>query len=995
MKKLVKYSVYGLGSLISLILVVMAIVALTFNPNDYKQKVIDLVQEKKGRTLKLDGDIKLAFWPKIGADLGKISLSEHQNNKEFAAVEGVKVSLALLPLLKKELIVDTIYIDGAKANIVKYKDGTTNFDDLLSNDDQKSQDIKFDIDGINITNSKVSYLDEATSAVYNITKLNLKSGRIALAEPVDLATDFTISANQAKITADAQLKGNFLVDSEHKHFVAKGLNANIKGSLLGGKNVDVSLSGDIDAKPETQVFLIDQLKLVGSGQFNSANLRIKLNTPQLNIRSNEVTSKKTTVSFMQDKAGDTLKAYLTLADIKGSPKSFQSAGITGDISALQGKRTLSSKFSSPFNGNLDSLIFDLPKLAGTLEIKDPSLPNGGMLGSFDLLAHADIKNELANSNFNLHIDDTKLTGNIAVASFKKPSIKFTLNADKLNLNKLLASRSPSTAKNTSAKPADLPALKALLLDGKLTVGSILYNQYQISGLNVGINADGEKLALSGLDVKVDDSRIKGNLAISQFAKPLYLFDLDIDQLDADKYTVASSSDSKTDKPLDLTALNTLNAEGGLRIGNLKYGKTKASNIRIGMKADGKKLSLNPLVANVNDSQINASLDISRFNDPTYHFNVNIDKLDADRYLTHSNANNKSSGDAPIDLSALRKLSASGEAKIGWLKLANVKTENVYVALKVEGGEATLSPFSANLYQGNMSGMLKVDARTTPNIAFKQSMNAVSIGPLMVDAINNDMLEGKGTVNIDITTQGNSVTALKKALTGSASLSLADGAIKGIDIAGSIRDLKNKVNLLKAKDSLNADSKKKTDFSELTASFNIKNGVAHNEDLSMKAPILRLGKGDNRGDIDIANETINYLAKPTIVNSLKGQDGADLNALAGFAIPIKITGPFTSPKYGMDFTAIGAALAKSNLLDKVGDGKGAVVKDMLNSTNKADVLKSLLNKNTADPAAPPAAPTPPANANDTSQTTSTTEAPKSTEDQIKEKAAKKLKNLLKF
>ena len=975
----------------------MAIVALTFNPNDYKQKVIDLVQEKKGRTLKLDGDIKLAFWPKIGADLGKISLSEHQNNKEFAAVEGVKVSLALLPLLKKELIVDTIYIDGAKANIVKYKDGTTNFDDLLSNDDQKSQDIKFDIDGINITNSKVSYLDEATSAVYNITKLNLKSGRIALAEPVDLATDFTISANQAKITADAQLKGNFLVDSENNHFVAKGLNANIKGTLLGGKNVDVSLSGDIDAKPETQVFLIDQLKLVGSGQFNSANLSIELNTPQLNIRSNEVTSKKTTVSFMQEKAGDTLKAHLALADIKGSPKSFQSAGITGDISALQGKRTLSSKFSSPFNGNLDSLIFDLPKLVGTLEVKDTGLPNGVMQGSFDLLAHADIKNELANSNFNLHIDDTKLTGNIAVASFKKPSIKFTLNADKLNLNKLLASSNSSTAKNTSAKPADLPALKALLLDGKLTVGSILYNQYQISGLNVGINADGEKLALSGLDVKVDDSRIKGNLAISQFAKPLYLFDLDIDQLDADKYTVASSSDSKTDKPLDLTALNTLNAEGGLRIGNLKYGKTKASNIRIGMKADGKKLSLNPLVANVNDSQINASLDISRFNDPTYHFNVNIDKLDADGYLTHSNANNKSSGDAPIDLSALRKLSASGEAKIGWLKLANVKTENVYVALKVEGGEATLSPFSANLYQGNMSGMLKVDARTTPNIAFKQSMNAVSIGPLMVDAINNDMLEGKGTVNIDITTQGNSVTALKKALTGSASLSLADGAIKGIDIAGSIRDLKNKVNLLKAKDSLNADSKKKTDFSELTASFNIKNGVAHNEDLSMKAPILRLGKGDNRGDIDIANETINYLAKPTIVNSLKGQDGADLNALAGFAIPIKITGSFTSPKYGMDFTAIGAALAKSNLLDKVGDGKGAVVKDMLNSTNKADVLKSLLNKNTADPAAPPAAPTPPANANanDTSQTTSTTEAPKSTEDQIKEKAAKKLKNLLKF
>jgi AsmA protein len=262
---------------------------------------------------------------------------------------------------------------------------------------------------------------------------------------------------------------------------------------------------------------------------------------------------------------------------------------------------------------------------------------------------------------------------------------------------------------------------------------------------------------------------------------------------------------------------------------------------------------------------------------------------------------------------------------------------------------------------------------------------------MADAINNDMLEGKGTVNIDITTQGNSVSALKKALTGNASLSLADGAIRGIDIAGSIRDLKNKVNLLKAKDNVNADSKKKTDFSELTASFSIKNGVAHNEDLAMKAPILRLGKGDNRGDIDIANETINYLAKPTIVNSLKGQDGADLNALAGIAIPIKITGTFTSPKYGMDFAVIGAALAKSHLLDKVGDGKGTMVKDMLNGTNKTDALKGLLNKNTSEPAVP----TTPANANDTSPTTPPTEAPTSAEDQIKEKAAKKLKNLLKF
>ena len=50
------------------------------------------------------------------------------------------------------------------ANIIQYKDGTTNFDDLLSKDDEASQDIQFDIDGVNISNSAVTYSDEATGA---------------------------------------------------------------------------------------------------------------------------------------------------------------------------------------------------------------------------------------------------------------------------------------------------------------------------------------------------------------------------------------------------------------------------------------------------------------------------------------------------------------------------------------------------------------------------------------------------------------------------------------------------------------------------------------------------------------------------------------------------------------------------------------------------------------------------------------------------------------
>ena len=84
MKKVLKYIAYGLLSVLALLVITVGYVAATFNPNDYKSLIVKLVQEKKQRTLDLEGDIKLTFWPKLGADLGKVKLSEHNSAREFA-----------------------------------------------------------------------------------------------------------------------------------------------------------------------------------------------------------------------------------------------------------------------------------------------------------------------------------------------------------------------------------------------------------------------------------------------------------------------------------------------------------------------------------------------------------------------------------------------------------------------------------------------------------------------------------------------------------------------------------------------------------------------------------------------------------------------------------------------------------------------------------------------------------------------------------------------
>ena len=577
MNKIFKFTAYGLLGIVALVAIVIGYVAVTFNPNDYKSLIVKLVQEKKQRTLDLEGDIKLTFWPKLGANLGKVKLSEHKGSKEFASIDSAKVSLALLPLLKKQLVVDTIYIDGLNVTAVRHKDGSTNFDDLISKDEEESQQIKFDVDGVKVSNTEVRFIDEMNDAQYAINHFNLKTGHVALARPFDVKTSFDLVAQKPNVNAKFDISGNFMADIENKHYIAKKLDASIHGNIATFNNSDISLTGDIDAKPENMELIIDGLKFAFKGNKEGAKFAFNLSAPKLNVQKDVVTGKQAHISFSQEKGGDKINANLSLADVKGSPQAVQSSGIKGELSAKQGSRHIEGKFSSPFTGNIEKLIFDLPKLAGNLNITDPALPKGAMQGAFNLNLHSDLKQEKINTN---------------------------------------------------------------------------------------------------LAIDVDDLHLKGNVGIASFSNPVYQFNLDLNKLDADKYI------TKSDKPAD----------------------------------------------------------------------------------------NKS-GDTPIDLSALKKLNAQGSLHIGDLEVANIKTNDVNLKLNANQGLAELAPFSANLYQGKMNGSLKIDARNTPSIAFKQSMSNITIEPLLMDVINNDMLNGKGTLNLDITTQGNTVNALKRSLNGNAAICL--------------------------------------------------------------------------------------------------------------------------------------------------------------------------------------------------------------------------------
>ena len=128
MSKIVKFVVLPLAAIVIIVVAIGAYIAATFDPNQYKAQIVQAVKDKTKRTLRLDGDIKLSFWPNVGAELGKVSLSEAKSEKEFAAVDNARVSVKLMPLFSNQMVVDEVRVKGARAALVRFKDGKLNID---------------------------------------------------------------------------------------------------------------------------------------------------------------------------------------------------------------------------------------------------------------------------------------------------------------------------------------------------------------------------------------------------------------------------------------------------------------------------------------------------------------------------------------------------------------------------------------------------------------------------------------------------------------------------------------------------------------------------------------------------------------------------------------------------------------------------------------------------------------------------------------------------
>jgi len=738
MRSILKWVAIAVGTVVAIAGALVVYIATTFDPNDYKATIVKAVKDRTGRTLALKGDLKLSFFPTLGAKLGETALSERDSNAEFASVSEGLLAVKLLPLLSKQIIVDAVEVKGLKARVEKDKAGKFNFDDLKGESAATSQNksepsrptpVMIDIDHVTISDGAVTYVDHGADAQYEISKLDLETGRIANGVTMPIALSAAIAAPKQKVQLDLKLKTRLTADLERQRYKLDGLDFSTKGDLENLRSMTASARGNVEARTATSEFVANGMQVDVSGKLSGGDLKAKLDAPKLTLTKDKVDGGNIVLDATTAEAGSRLTIKATVAAVQGTFDSVKAGPIDADIEARGGNRTTKARLGGRLAGSLEARRFEIPNLALNAKVTDPKLPKGAFDASIAGAARADVGKETAALEFNGKLDESNVNGKAGLTHFSPLAVTFELNADELDVDRLM---------------------------GK---------------------AAGSKEGEDG-------------------------------------------AGSKTAKPKE----------------------------------------------------------------------------------------------EKIDLSALKSLNAAGAIRIAKLTAMNVKSQQVRVDLKVANGRLDASPISAQLYQGTLNGALSAVAAQNPVFTMKQTLSGVAIGPLLHDAARIDTLEGKGTVSADVQTHGASMDALKKALNGRASVNLADGALNGIDIGAAIRAARTNIDQIRRRPVHQSnDMAQKTDFTELKATFAIRNGVAHNDDLSLKSPLLRLG---GAGDIDIGNDSLNYVLQATLVASATGQGGRAASDLTGVTIPVKLTGAMDAPHWSVDFAGLATGLARQKLQEEL-------------------------------------------------------------------------------
>ncbi|WP_263261714.1 AsmA family protein [Pseudomonas sp. RIT-PI-S] len=493
-------------SILGLLLIIVALgFALThfFDPNDYKGQIRKLAREKAHVELTLNGDIGWSLFPWLGLELHDASIATlAQPQTPFANLQMLGLSVRVLPLLRREVQMSDVRVDGLELNLQRDAQGHGNWEDFgkpLPGDaaqpgvasadaspdspppPERGRALKLDIDSLTLNNGRVSYLDEQSGRSFSAESIQLSTGAVHAATDIPVTLTAFLGTNQPELRARTELKGTLRFDPgvQRYQFEDMRLGGELTGAPLQGQTLTFSAQGQLLADLGAQVADWNNLKL-------SANQLRAL-------------------------------GELHLRDLDSAPQ------LSGALSIAQ---------------------FDLRAFLEGIAQPVPATADSSALTQIELVSRVTgDRNALALEDLNVKLDGSTLNGRLAVEDIAHQALRVRLQGDKLDLDRYLPADSEQAKGTAAARQAEVQGseaaavaaggnsplpdapgrqawsddrlfpierLRAIDLQAELSVGRLTLQKLPIDSARLTVAGAGGLLNLQGLSGQVGEGEFNAN-----------------------------------------------------------------------------------------------------------------------------------------------------------------------------------------------------------------------------------------------------------------------------------------------------------------------------------------------------------------------------------------------------------------------------------------------------------------------------------------------------
>ncbi len=513
--------------------------------NQFRGQIQAALQKQIGRQVAL-GQMNLQVIP-LAIRVADVRIEEDPNfatGRPFATAKGIRVRIALLPLLRRELQVQSLTLGEPSIELVRNANRHWNYETIVTLKTGGSSD-SLQLSTFAIENGKVSVSDigvKNSRTEYDHIDMLLRQSAPGKPFHGKLTAHLDGSRKHAiELEGDGGplqdkntvFKGRLTIEDASAGAVQRFLNQGRPATLDGvlGAVADVVLSGsvmNVRGRMEMKKVrlqgkeLSTPVRVEYDVQDNLTSGELRIHNVQLGVdrmpvtASGEVNTRTNALKAAIRTNGADLADVFTLAHLFGWNEMSGAGQIALDVQVAG--TTESPTYSG--SGRLQKAVLHLSSLAKPVHVHSASLRFDGNTVSLGDLA--------------LTLGSTNAKGQLSIHDFHSPEISFRLDADKVNGAELQA----LNAQNKQ-QPEHLSTVTG---KGAIHIGTLTYNDFVFQNVQAECTLNGRSITLAPVTADLFGGKQTGSITVDGRTQPPTLnLNTKLERVDANQILSATTS----------------------------------------------------------------------------------------------------------------------------------------------------------------------------------------------------------------------------------------------------------------------------------------------------------------------------------------------------------------------------------------------------------------------------------------------------------------------